>query len=163
MSNIVSVCWMSGYYAAINTWCCFSLRGVKWGALCLHCSEHRNVTETEGDTHLHSKGQSVETGKKMKQNKLIFLFLHRFVLVNSQWWVSLWSFILVIFPFQPDSTDFFFLLLLCINQSGYWSPGLVFVPPQNEDSSTHEKLDFKLHFTCTSYLITTPCYRSVVF
>uniref|UniRef100_A0A3B4H767 AP-3 complex subunit delta-1 n=1 Tax=Pundamilia nyererei TaxID=303518 RepID=A0A3B4H767_9CICH len=28
----------------------------------------------------------------------------------------------------------------------------------NEDSSTHEKLDFKLHFTCTSYLITTPCY-----
>uniref|UniRef100_A0A7N6F5Z5 AP-3 complex subunit delta-1 n=1 Tax=Anabas testudineus TaxID=64144 RepID=A0A7N6F5Z5_ANATE len=29
---------------------------------------------------------------------------------------------------------------------------------QNEDSSTHEKLDFKLHFTCTSYLITTPCY-----
>uniref|UniRef100_A0A3B5RD26 AP-3 complex subunit delta-1 n=1 Tax=Xiphophorus maculatus TaxID=8083 RepID=A0A3B5RD26_XIPMA len=24
--------------------------------------------------------------------------------------------------------------------------------------STHEKLDFKLHFTCTSYLITTPCY-----
>uniref|UniRef100_A0AAQ6AGN3 AP-3 complex subunit delta domain-containing protein n=1 Tax=Amphiprion ocellaris TaxID=80972 RepID=A0AAQ6AGN3_AMPOC len=26
------------------------------------------------------------------------------------------------------------------------------------DSSTHEKLDFKLHFTCTSYLITTPCY-----
>lgn len=33
--------------------------------------------------------------------------------------------------------------------------------PQNEDSSTHEKLDFKLHFTCTSYLITTPCYRLV--
>lgn len=32
---------------------------------------------------------------------------------------------------------------------------------QNEDSSTHEKLDFKLHFTCTSYLITTPCYRLV--
>uniref|UniRef100_A0A3B5LR25 AP-3 complex subunit delta-1 n=1 Tax=Xiphophorus couchianus TaxID=32473 RepID=A0A3B5LR25_9TELE len=26
------------------------------------------------------------------------------------------------------------------------------------DDSTHEKLDFKLHFTCTSYLITTPCY-----
>lgn len=34
--------------------------------------------------------------------------------------------------------------------------------PQNEDSSTHEKLDFKLHFTCTSYLITTPCYRLVM-
>lgn len=33
---------------------------------------------------------------------------------------------------------------------------------QNEDSSTHEKLDFKLHFTCTSYLITTPCYRLVI-
>lgn len=33
---------------------------------------------------------------------------------------------------------------------------------QSEDSSTHEKLDFKLHFTCTSYLITTPCYRSGV-
>ncbi|KAF3834837.1 hypothetical protein F7725_027395 [Dissostichus mawsoni] len=29
---------------------------------------------------------------------------------------------------------------------------------KNEDSSTHEKLEFKLHFTCTSYLITTPCY-----
>uniref|UniRef100_A0A8D0ACB6 AP-3 complex subunit delta n=1 Tax=Sander lucioperca TaxID=283035 RepID=A0A8D0ACB6_SANLU len=29
---------------------------------------------------------------------------------------------------------------------------------KNEDSSTHEKLDFKLHFTCTSYLISTPCY-----
>uniref|UniRef100_A0A8C2ZIZ9 AP-3 complex subunit delta-1 n=1 Tax=Cyclopterus lumpus TaxID=8103 RepID=A0A8C2ZIZ9_CYCLU len=27
-----------------------------------------------------------------------------------------------------------------------------------KDSSTHEKLDFKLHFTCSSYLITTPCY-----
>uniref|UniRef100_A0A8D0DEB1 AP-3 complex subunit delta n=1 Tax=Sander lucioperca TaxID=283035 RepID=A0A8D0DEB1_SANLU len=34
----------------------------------------------------------------------------------------------------------------------------VVVFPQNEDSSTHEKLDFKLHFTCTSYLISTPCY-----
>lgn len=32
---------------------------------------------------------------------------------------------------------------------------------QTEESSTHEKLDFKLHFTCTSYLITTPCYRFV--
>nr|XP_023699707.1 AP-3 complex subunit delta-1-like isoform X2 [Paramormyrops kingsleyae] len=29
---------------------------------------------------------------------------------------------------------------------------------KSEDSSTHEKLDFKLHFTCTSYMITTPCY-----
>uniref|UniRef100_A0AAY4E6T5 AP-3 complex subunit delta-1 n=1 Tax=Denticeps clupeoides TaxID=299321 RepID=A0AAY4E6T5_9TELE len=29
---------------------------------------------------------------------------------------------------------------------------------KTEDASTHEKLDFKLHFTCTSYLITTPCY-----
>uniref|UniRef100_A0A671SBA4 AP-3 complex subunit delta-1 n=1 Tax=Sinocyclocheilus anshuiensis TaxID=1608454 RepID=A0A671SBA4_9TELE len=29
---------------------------------------------------------------------------------------------------------------------------------QSDESSTHEKLDFKLHFTCTSYLITTPCY-----
>ncbi|MGH0175149.1 UNVERIFIED_CONTAM: hypothetical protein FKN15_069924 [Acipenser sinensis] len=27
-----------------------------------------------------------------------------------------------------------------------------------EDGSSHEKLDFKLLFTCTSYLITTPCY-----
>lgn len=32
---------------------------------------------------------------------------------------------------------------------------------QNDDGSTHEKLDFKLHFSCTSYLITTPCYRCV--
>nr|XP_023397033.1 LOW QUALITY PROTEIN: AP-3 complex subunit delta-1 [Loxodonta africana] len=29
---------------------------------------------------------------------------------------------------------------------------------KNEEGSTHEKLDFKLHFSCTSYLITTPCY-----
>ncbi|XP_047633600.1 AP-3 complex subunit delta-1 isoform X1 [Phacochoerus africanus] len=29
---------------------------------------------------------------------------------------------------------------------------------KNDDGSTHEKLDFKLHFTCTSYLVTTPCY-----
>lgn len=31
--------------------------------------------------------------------------------------------------------------------------------PQNNEGSTHEKLDFKLHFSCTSYLVTTPCYR----
>lgn len=41
------------------------------------------------------------------------------------------------------------------------SPDCIFLS-QSEDSSTHEKLDFKLHFTCTSYLITTPCYRSGV-
>ncbi|XP_036090061.1 AP-3 complex subunit delta-1 isoform X2 [Rousettus aegyptiacus] len=29
---------------------------------------------------------------------------------------------------------------------------------KNGEGSTHEKLDFKLHFSCTSYLITTPCY-----
>lgn len=29
---------------------------------------------------------------------------------------------------------------------------------KNEEGSTHEKLDFKLHFSCTSYLIATPCY-----
>ncbi|XP_028341421.1 AP-3 complex subunit delta-1 isoform X3 [Physeter macrocephalus] len=29
---------------------------------------------------------------------------------------------------------------------------------KNDEGSTHEKLDFKLHFTCTSYLVTTPCY-----
>uniref|UniRef100_A0A8C4J361 AP-3 complex subunit delta-1 n=1 Tax=Dromaius novaehollandiae TaxID=8790 RepID=A0A8C4J361_DRONO len=28
----------------------------------------------------------------------------------------------------------------------------------NDEGSTHEKLDFKLHFSCASYLITTPCY-----
>uniref|UniRef100_A0A670K9J6 AP-3 complex subunit delta-1 n=1 Tax=Podarcis muralis TaxID=64176 RepID=A0A670K9J6_PODMU len=28
----------------------------------------------------------------------------------------------------------------------------------DEEGSTHEKLDFKLHFSCASYLITTPCY-----
>ncbi|KAF6092232.1 adaptor related protein complex 3 subunit delta 1 [Phyllostomus discolor] len=31
---------------------------------------------------------------------------------------------------------------------------------KNDEGSTHEKLDFKLHFSCTSYLITTPCYRT---
>nr|AAG37036.1 bovine leukemia virus receptor BLVRcp175 [Bos taurus] len=30
---------------------------------------------------------------------------------------------------------------------------------KNDEGSTHEKLDFKLHFTCTSYLVTTPYYR----
>uniref|UniRef100_A0A8C4WDF3 AP-3 complex subunit delta-1 n=1 Tax=Gopherus evgoodei TaxID=1825980 RepID=A0A8C4WDF3_9SAUR len=29
---------------------------------------------------------------------------------------------------------------------------------KNDNGSTHEKLDFKLHFSCASYLITTPCY-----
>ncbi|GCC25263.1 hypothetical protein chiPu_0003672 [Chiloscyllium punctatum] len=29
---------------------------------------------------------------------------------------------------------------------------------KTDDGSSHEKLDFKLHFTCTSYMITTPCY-----
>uniref|UniRef100_A0A8C3SZG8 AP-3 complex subunit delta-1 n=1 Tax=Chelydra serpentina TaxID=8475 RepID=A0A8C3SZG8_CHESE len=29
---------------------------------------------------------------------------------------------------------------------------------KNDDGSTHEKIDFKLHFSCASYLITTPCY-----
>ncbi|XP_069505613.1 AP-3 complex subunit delta-1 isoform X2 [Ambystoma mexicanum] len=29
---------------------------------------------------------------------------------------------------------------------------------KDDEGSTHEKLDFKLHFSCTSYLITTPCY-----
>uniref|UniRef100_A0A803VHP8 AP-3 complex subunit delta-1 n=1 Tax=Ficedula albicollis TaxID=59894 RepID=A0A803VHP8_FICAL len=29
---------------------------------------------------------------------------------------------------------------------------------KNDEGSTHEKLDFKLHFSCASYLITTPCY-----
>ncbi|XP_006869041.1 PREDICTED: AP-3 complex subunit delta-1 isoform X1 [Chrysochloris asiatica] len=28
---------------------------------------------------------------------------------------------------------------------------------KNDQGSTHEKLDFKLHFSCSSYLITTPC------
>ncbi|XP_076977373.1 AP-3 complex subunit delta-1 isoform X1 [Tamandua tetradactyla] len=29
---------------------------------------------------------------------------------------------------------------------------------KNDEGSTHEKLDFKLHFSCSSYLVTTPCY-----
>lgn len=29
---------------------------------------------------------------------------------------------------------------------------------KNDEGSTHEKLDFKLAFTCSSYLVTTPCY-----
>ncbi|XP_060641119.2 AP-3 complex subunit delta-1 isoform X1 [Anolis sagrei] len=29
---------------------------------------------------------------------------------------------------------------------------------KDEESSTHDKIDFKLHFSCASYLITTPCY-----
>ncbi|PNJ03179.1 AP3D1 isoform 12, partial [Pongo abelii] len=30
---------------------------------------------------------------------------------------------------------------------------------KNDEGATHEKLDFRLHFSCSSYLITTPCYR----
>uniref|UniRef100_A0A8C5PG28 AP-3 complex subunit delta n=1 Tax=Leptobrachium leishanense TaxID=445787 RepID=A0A8C5PG28_9ANUR len=29
---------------------------------------------------------------------------------------------------------------------------------KDDDGSSHEKLDFKLHFNCSSYLIMTPCY-----
>uniref|UniRef100_A0A8C7AM04 AP-3 complex subunit delta-1 n=1 Tax=Neovison vison TaxID=452646 RepID=A0A8C7AM04_NEOVI len=29
---------------------------------------------------------------------------------------------------------------------------------KDDEGSTHEKLDFQLHFSCTSYLVTTPCY-----
>ncbi|XP_026536908.1 AP-3 complex subunit delta-1 isoform X2 [Notechis scutatus] len=29
---------------------------------------------------------------------------------------------------------------------------------KDDEGSTHEKLDFKLYFSCASYLITTPCY-----
>ncbi|XP_055968740.1 AP-3 complex subunit delta-1 [Sorex fumeus] len=29
---------------------------------------------------------------------------------------------------------------------------------KNDEGSTHEKLDFRLHFSCSSYLVTTPCY-----
>ncbi|XP_029469769.1 AP-3 complex subunit delta-1 [Rhinatrema bivittatum] len=29
---------------------------------------------------------------------------------------------------------------------------------KDDEGSSHEKLDFKLHFSCTSYMITTPCY-----
>lgn len=32
---------------------------------------------------------------------------------------------------------------------------------QDDEGATHEKLDFRLHFSCSSYLITTPCYRCV--
>lgn len=39
---------------------------------------------------------------------------------------------------------------------------LSFALLQNDEGSTHEKLDFKLHFSCASYLITTPCYRWVL-
>ncbi|XP_008046290.2 AP-3 complex subunit delta-1 [Carlito syrichta] len=29
---------------------------------------------------------------------------------------------------------------------------------KDDEGATHEKLDFRLHFSCTSYLVTTPCY-----
>lgn len=29
---------------------------------------------------------------------------------------------------------------------------------KDEEGATHEKLDFKLQFSCSSYLVTTPCY-----
>ncbi|XP_076414967.1 AP-3 complex subunit delta-1 isoform X2 [Peromyscus maniculatus bairdii] len=29
---------------------------------------------------------------------------------------------------------------------------------KDDEGATHEKLDFRLHFSCSSYLITTPCY-----
>ena len=51
-----------------------------------------------------------------------------------------------------------------VPQGSVMHPSLKALPctpsaPQNDEGSTHEKLDFKLHFTCTSYLVTTPCYR----
>lgn len=164
-------------------WFFFSLRGVQWGALCLHRSEHRNAAETEGNADFHSKGRSVttETQSLIKQNKSIS-FIHSCYQIYScdqshfatrvvyrcfrgqaLSWCFLVKFYYSICP--PSPRAYCIYLAVAQNQSGaawlYWLPGLVFVPPQNEDSSTHEKLDFKLHFTCTSYLITTPCYRLV--
>lgn len=38
-----------------------SFRGFQRGAFCLHCSEHRNVAETEGNPHFYSKGANLHT------------------------------------------------------------------------------------------------------
>nr|XP_020019623.1 AP-3 complex subunit delta-1 isoform X3 [Castor canadensis] len=38
---------------------------------------------------------------------------------------------------------------------------LSFIAKDN-DGATHEKLDFRLLFSCSSYLITTPCYRCIL-
>lgn len=105
-----------------------SFRGFQWGTFCLHCSEHRNVAETEGNSHFYSKGA----------------YLHTHIPTVFNWWPV---------HYVPSSNISRPRRLI-----GYH---LTYLFPQNEDSSTHEKLDFKLHFTCTSYLITTPCYRLV--
>ena len=41
------------------------------------------------------------------------------------------------------------------------TPQLRLLFSQDDEGATHEKLDFRLHFSCSSYLITTPCYRCV--
>lgn len=41
------------------------------------------------------------------------------------------------------------------------TPQLRLLFSQDDEGATHEKLDFRLHFSCSSYLITTPCYRYV--
>ncbi|KAH0514130.1 AP-3 complex subunit delta-1 [Microtus ochrogaster] len=38
------------------------------------------------------------------------------------------------------------------------TPQLRLLFSQDDEGATHEKLDFRLHFSCSSYLITTPCY-----
>lgn len=42
-----------------------------------------------------------------------------------------------------------------------WKVTLQLFSLQDDEGATHEKLDFRLHFSCSSYLITTPCYRCV--
>uniref|UniRef100_A0A8B9Q6J6 AP-3 complex subunit delta-1 n=1 Tax=Apteryx owenii TaxID=8824 RepID=A0A8B9Q6J6_APTOW len=59
-------------------------------------------------------------------------------------------------PFQlpPGMTSFVSLICACSVDGGGTSSCCL----GNDEGSTHEKLDFKLHFSCASYLITTPCY-----
>lgn len=89
----------------------FSLRGIQWGTLCLHCSEHRNATETEGNAHFHSKGQSVKTETnrhKLNKRNWFNLFMLSDLFMQAFGWCFLVKFYFSIFPLHPDPTASFF-------------------------------------------------------
>lgn len=124
----VSFCWLFGYYTAINKRLMFffSPRGVQWGALCLHCSEHCDAAETEGNAHVHSKGQSVKTQTNALMHETEHVLLFFFLLSGSIW---VFSFLFPLVKFTPPSARSHCIFFAAQNQSGaawlYWLSGFV--------------------------------------
>lgn len=132
-------------------------RHLQRSPVCVHHSEHHHGPEAQGDPILHRQGtqglrqwwglQDPSRHRKCTQNPGTGILRASEALGGSFshiTWMHLSSSPLL----RPSS------------RPGPCSP-LTLRPcsQQNEEGSTHEKLDFKLHFSCTSYLITTPCYR----